>query len=113
MLGRILFSSVVMVLAFQPGGPGSNPVRTLYFCHAFIYSSLSLLWTLFVRLLTRSVGTKTNTCNVISFEPYPKRLILNSSKLKEFADDNFKVNENGRKFSKRVENTVGKEEIAR
>ena len=25
-----------MVLAFQPGSPGSNPVRTLYFCHAFI-----------------------------------------------------------------------------
>ena len=35
-LKRILFSSVVIVLAFQPGGPRSNPVRTLYFCHAFI-----------------------------------------------------------------------------
>ena len=34
------------------------------------------------------------------------------SKHKEFADDNFKFNENGRKFSKRVENTVGKGEIA-
>ena len=29
------------------------------------------------------------------------------------ADDNSKFNENGRKFSKRVENTVGKGEIAR
>ena len=35
------------------------------------------------------------------------------SKLKEFADDNFKFDENGRKLSKRVENTVGKGEIAR
>ena len=35
--GRILFSSVVMVLALRPGVPGSNPVRTLYFCHAFIH----------------------------------------------------------------------------
>ena len=34
-------------------------------------------------------------------------------KLKEFADDNFKFEENGRKLSKRVENTVGKGEIAR
>ena len=34
------------------------------------------------------------------------------SKLKEFADDNFKFDENGRKSSKRVENTVGKGEIA-
>ena len=33
--------------------------------------------------------------------------------MKEFADDNFKFDENGRKSSKLVENTVGKEEIAR
>ena len=32
------------------------------------------------------------------------------SKFKEFADDNFILNENGRKCSKRVENTVGKGE---
>ena len=31
----------------------------------------------------------------------------------EFADDNFKFDENGRKLSKWVENTVGKGEIAR
>ena len=34
------------------------------------------------------------------------------SKLKEFADNNSKFDENGRKFSKRVGNTVGKGEIA-
>ena len=33
--------------------------------------------------------------------------------MKEFADDNFKLDENGRKLSKWVENTVGKGEIAR
>ena len=33
-----------------------------------------------------------------------RRQILDSSKLKEFADDNFKFDENGRKLSKRVEN---------
>ena len=38
--------------------------------------------------------------------------MLDSSKLKEFADDNFKLDKYGRKFSKRVENTVGKGEIA-
>ena len=36
-----------------------------------------------------------------------------SSKLKEFADNNFRFDGNGRKLSKRVENTVGKVEIAR
>ena len=30
----------------------------------------------------------------------------------KFADDNFKFDENGSKFSKQVENTVGKGEIA-
>ena len=32
--------------------------------------------------------------------------------MKEFADNNFIFDENGRKLSKRVENTVGKAEIA-
>ena len=39
--------------------------------------------------------------------------ILDYPKLKEFADNNFKFDENVRKFSKRVENIVGKGEIAR
>ena len=42
-----------------------------------------------------------------------RRQILDSSKLKEFADDNFKFDKNGRKLSKQVENTVRKGEIAR
>ena len=44
--------------------------------------------------------------------PFPKD-IFDCSKLKVFADDNFTFDENGRRFSKRVENTVGKGEIAR
>ena len=42
-----------------------------------------------------------------------KQQILDASKLKEFADDNFKFDEKGRKFSKREENIKGKGEIAR
>ena len=38
--------------------------------------------------------------------------IFDSYKLKKFVDDNFKFDEKGKKFSKRVENTVGKGEIA-
>ena len=44
--------------------------------------------------------------------PITRRQILDSSKLKEFADDNFKFDKNGKKLSKRVENTVGKGAIA-
>ena len=45
--------------------------------------------------------------------PFPYDKILDWSKMKEFADDNFEPDENRGKFSKRVENTVGKGEIAR
>ena len=44
--------------------------------------------------------------------PFPKRPVLDSSIQKNFADDNFKFDKNGRKFSKQVENTVEKMEIA-
>ena len=44
---------------------------------------------------------------------FPKRHILDSSKLKEFADGNFNFDENGRKFFKQIEKNVGKGEIAR
>ena len=43
---------------------------------------------------------------------FTKQQILASSKLKVFAGKNFKLDENGKKFSKIVENTVGKGEIA-
>ena len=39
--------------------------------------------------------------------------MLDSLKLKEFADDNFKFDEKGSHFSKMVEKTVGKREIDR
>ena len=45
------------------------------------------------------------------FNPLPDNKYFDSSK--QFADNNFKFDENGRKLSKRVENTVGKGEIAR
>ena len=45
-------------------------------------------------------------------QPFPKRQILDSSELKEFPDNNFEYDENGRKFFKWIENTVGKGEIA-
>ena len=47
------------------------------------------------------------------FNPLPNDNILDWSKLKQFADDNFKFDENSRQFSKQVENTLGKGEIAR
>ena len=58
------------------------------------------------------IWTSLNFCFVVKVWPITRRQILDYSKLKEFADDNFKFDENGRKLSKRVENTVEKGEIA-
>ena len=44
---------------------------------------------------------------------FPKRQVLDFFNLKEFADDNFRFDENDREFSQWVENIVGKGEIAR
>ena len=50
---------------------------------------------------------------LLTTAPFPKRQILDSFKFRRFAEDNFNFAGNGRKFFKQVENTVGKEEIAR
>ena len=58
-----------------------------------------------------------SACNDIDFlpndilNPFPNGK-FKTSKLREFADDNFKFDENGRKFLKQVENTVEKGEIS-
>ena len=44
--------------------------------------------------------------------PIPNDQFLDSSKLKKFTDDNFKVDIIGRESSKQLENTGGKGEIA-
>ena len=49
----------------------------------------------------------------MSFNPLPDDNILDWSKLKKSADDNFEFDVNSIKFSKLVENTVSKGEIAR
>ena len=58
-----------------------------------------------MRQNTALCGNGLNHQLQIAYQPFPK--------LKEFADDNFKFDKNGRKLSKWVENTVGKGEIAR
>ena len=48
----------------------------------------------------------------IVIKPLPDDKILDWFKSKQTADDNFKFDENSRKFCKQVENSVGKGEIA-
>ena len=47
------------------------------------------------------------------FKPFPNEKFLDSSKMKDLADDNFNFDESDRKFSKLAEYHVGKGEIAR
>ena len=67
------------------------------------------------KLIENICGNKENVCYKycpLFLNPLPKQQILDSSRLKEYADDYFKFDEHGRKFSKRVENTAGRGEIA-
>ena len=64
-----------------------------------------------VHMFMYFLGLTSNT--LAFFLTLSKTKILDSSKLKDFAEDNFKVDENGGKFSKWIGNTVGKGEIAR
>ena len=76
--------------------------------------SLAAVYTVHVTNIPRAILCSVDPQPHISgFNPLPDDKFLDSSKLKEFADDNFEFDENGRKLSKRVENTVGKGEIAR
>ena len=61
-------------------------------------------------LVTRMFSTLLKT-NLV-FKPFPNNKMLDSSKLKEFADDNFKFDENRTKFSEWLENTVEKGKIS-
>ena len=66
------------------------------------------IWFLLSLVKFDSVGLKRIRKKKVSLTLITKQQILDSSKLKEFANNNFKFHENGRNFSKRAENTVGK-----
>ena len=82
-----------------------------------LHIKITLLRSIPKKILTVCTAVYFQLCidliHITPQDPFPKRQILDSSNLKESADDNFEFDETGRKFSKRVENTVGKGEIAR
>ena len=63
-------------------------------------------------LLIQQIYQSSTTTWKMLLNPLPDEKILDWSKLKQSADDNFEFDLNSRKFSKLVENT-GKGEIAR
>ena len=57
---------------------------------------------------------RTNRCSImLLFLTLPQTKSLHFCQLEEFPDNSFELDENGRKFSKSVKNTLGKGEIAR
>ena len=77
------------------------------------------IWRTRLRMLFRMIGKcgpwsvplcGTGSCNAFNWSPSDKFWTL--PKLRKFAGDNFTFDENSRKSSKKVENAVGKGEIA-
>ena len=66
---------------------------------------------LFSKPLTKNLELSVSL--LLALNPSPNKKKIDSSKLKECADDDFNFDEKGRKFSKMEENTVGNGEIAR
>ena len=71
----------------------------MYRIHRENISSVFKDWSIKVTKIQSTISTN------------PKRQILDSSKLKEFADNTSKSDENGGKVSKRVENNMEKEKL--
>ena len=86
------------------------------FSHSVFYpfEELSSVLIKFEIVVCNSLSLEeSKTCRLGEGLPITRQQILDSSKLKEFADDDFKFDKNGRKLSKWVENLVGKGEKAR
>ena len=82
------------------------------FLALFITVATSSVDLIFCRFETASFGSAFGV-QADTNSPFPRRQFSDSSKLKEFTDDNFKFDENGKMFSRWIENSVGKGEIAR
>ena len=92
-------------------------------CHEFKFNQFHSCFSIFNRtmsictklyILARSTQ-KYTVSNILRYKELTLciRQILDSSKFKDLADDNFEFDENCGKFPKWVEKTVGKGEIAR
>ena len=84
-----------------------NHVISISWEKNFKLKDISAIFTAFTISSRRSNDGKNGVHLTLS-----QTTILHASKLNEFAEDNSEFDENGKKLSKRVRNTVGKGEIA-
>ena len=106
--GRILESACLCVCQFV-----FVSVRISLFVQiiSFCQSANRVIKSHLVTALVCSVVKGLKVCSA-NASTITRRQILDSSKFTDFADDNLKFEESGRKLFKPVENTVGKGEIA-
>ena len=102
----------------------SNIISVTIYCdgkvsqHMFSWSSFTLVlhsiiftsyWLLpHITIVEAILSDDRGMISLAMTKPFPKQQILDSSKLKQYAYNNFKFDENGRKFTKQVKNTVQK-----
>ena len=77
-----------------------SPFLKMFSKGFYIYLKLLSLFTTGYNHSVTVAGCQTMKYILYLLYPFPKVQILDTSKLKEFADDNFEFNENGRKLSR-------------
>ena len=102
---------IISIFSFSHNVVLHFPIQISIFLVTFILSSANAFRLDLCRFFV--VGKElTLYQTILTFNPLPDDKILDRSKLKQSADDDFKFDESSRKFSERVENTFGQGEIA-
>ena len=122
MENSIYLSGYDTILAFRTGVPGSNPVlvqilfrpytsaRHLFICFfdtGFVCKTMHLFSgeqtqrNHIFKIMCSKILLCTCAVHLLPFNPFPNDNISDWTKLKEFADDDFKFDKHCRKFSKR------------
>ena len=90
-----------MTFQLSPPPPGKSLIKTMW-------AKEKILMTLIFSYSSNIFYPMKDKFNI---QPITRRQVFDSSKLKKFADDNFKFDKNGRKLSNRVKTLWEKEKL--
>ena len=109
----LAFGIIVIIAWILDCLPGSNHQESLTKMWEFFQHQRQICWFKLKHVHQKTIKKKSvqKWLLHVAFNPLPDDKILDRSKLKQSVDNNFKFDENSRKFSKRVETLWVKEKL--